>query len=574
MRVMFMKKIIYLVAAALLCMSCDSFLETENLTKKNTSNFPRTATDAENMLTGVYSILTQSTSSVQYSYFFVSEIASDDRFGGGGENDKEFQGADHLLNVGPDYYKSFWTASYKGVFRANMALQTMDDCEIDESIKNQYKAEIHFLRAYFFHQLAEMFGEVPLMMTPEAINKERTNIDLIYGQIAYDLKQAIAMLPATKYSNTVSGRVTKWAAEALMSRVFLFYTGFYNKTELPLGDGTGEANSGTVTKSEVISWIDDCVANGGHELVDDYRRLWAYSNPHTAKDYDFVKDLAESGKTWVLDGTTNPEHVFSLKYSTLGGWSNAYANRYCLFFGFRNDNGFENTFPFGQGWGGGPVNSTLWNEWEKAEPDDIRRKASIIDVVEECDNYMFGQDTQMDDTGYWQKKYIALRAYDGSGELKNTFASLMWGMPDDFSMGHPQDICIIRFADVLLMQSELKENADGINQVRSRVNLPAVNYSAQALRQERRFELAFEGRRWADIRRWGVASELLDKQVGVSIYNRGVAEKQKNFGSGYANRYNETKGFFPLPYSEIQLSAGVLTQTPGWGGTEHEYHGW
>jgi len=569
-----MKKIIYLAVAALVCVSCDSFLETENITKKDTTNFPKTVSDADNMLTGIYATLSQAGSSPDQSYFFVSEMASDDRFGGGGENDKTFQASDHLMNSGPDQYKNFWTYRYRGIFRANMAFTTIDNCEIDEDTKNVYKGEFHFLRGYFYHELAEMFGEVPLMLTPEAINIPRTNIDLVYGQIAYDLKQAIQLLPSTKYSNTVSGKMTKWGAEALMARVFLFYTGFYGKSELPLGDGTGEANSGTVTKSEVTAWIDDCIANSGHSLVDDYRRLWTYSNPHTAKDYEFVKDMAESGKTWILDGSTNPEHIFVVKHSTMGGWGNGFANRYCLYFGLRNDNGFENTFPFGQGWGAGPVNSTLWNEWEKAEPEDTRRKASIAFMDDECPGYMYGQDTQMDETGYWQKKYIAIRAYDSNNNLRNTFASLMWSVSDDFSMGHVQDLSIIRFADVLLMQSELKENADGINQVRARVNLPPVSYSLAALQQERRFELAFEGRRWADIRRWGIAGEVLGKQTGVSILNRGVKDKQKDFGSGYTNRYNETKGFFPLPYSEIELSAGVLTQTPGWGGTEHEYHGW
>jgi len=152
----------------------------------------------------------------------------------------------------------------------------------------------------------------------------------------------------------------------------------------------------------------------------------------------------------------------------------------------------------------------------------------------------------------------------------------MWTNDDGFQLRQVQDLIVIRFADVLLMQSELKEDVAGINRVRERAKLPAIaSYSLDALKRERRFELAFEGRRWADIRRWGDAAELLGKQAGVNIYNRGLPDIMKNFGSGYATRYSETGGgFFPLPQTEIDLSDGVLVQTPGWGTAAQEFTGW
>ena len=68
-----------------------------------------------------------------------------------------------------------------------------------------------------------------------------------------------------------------------------------------------------------------------------------------------------------------------------------------------------------------------------------------------------------------------------------------------------EDLYIIRFADVLLMHSELTGNADNMNRVRARAGLPAIGYSLEALQQERRHELAFEGQRFQDIRRWHIA---------------------------------------------------------------------
>jgi hypothetical protein len=421
-----------------------------------------------------------------------------------------------------------------------------------------------------------MFGEIPLALSTAPVNTPRTEVDLVYGQIAYDLKQAINMLPTVKYNATESGHATKWAAEALMARVFLFYTGFYNKTELPLGNGLGE-NEGSVSRAEAVSWIDDCIANSGHGLIDDFRRIWAYSNKYTAPEYDFVKDLADAGKTWVPDGNENPEHVFVVKCSKMANWGTitGYSNQYLIHFGLRADNGGEDTFPFGVGWGAGPVNPTLWTEWEKAEPNDVRRKASILDVSAETKNFVFGADKQVEEAGFWQKKFAGIRAHDSEGTLKNTFATLQWGREDDdFQLGHVQDLLVIRFADVLLMQSELKADADGLNKIRARAGLSAKSYSLDAVKNERRFELAFEGRRWADIRRWGDAAALLAKQQGVAIYNRGLPDVMRAFGGGYAQRYEETKGFFPLPVSEIDLSEGVLTQTPGWGTAAAEYPGW
>jgi len=64
------------------------------------------------------------------------------------------------------------------------------------------------------------------------------------------------------------GRANKWSAEALMARVFLFYTGYYETTDLPLVGG------GSVTKTEVVTWLEDCRDNSGYQLMPEFRNLW------------------------------------------------------------------------------------------------------------------------------------------------------------------------------------------------------------------------------------------------------------------------------------------------------------
>ncbi len=115
-----------------------------------------------------------------------------------------------------------------------------------------------------------------------------------------------------------------------------------------------------------------------------------------------------------------------------------------------------------------------------------------------------------------------------------------------------------------------------MNAVRKRANLPAVTYSVDALRQERRHELAFEAIRWGDMRRYGKAYCIaaLESQLGQAIYNNGVATTMKDQGAGYRARYEATYGFRPYPQKEISLSNGVLTQKSGWDACSALFTSW
>ncbi|SFK42269.1 SusD family protein [Porphyromonadaceae bacterium KH3CP3RA] len=567
------KKILHIaltVCFILIFAGCEDFLDTESYTKQNTSNFPITLEDAKKSLTGIYSTLSLAISNVADTHFYMAELASDDRFGGGGENDKDMQGFDKLMNTKPNRFGTYWEARYKGIFRANMALETMDNCEDweSEAQKNHFKGEAHFLRALFYFELSQTFGEVPLVLKTEAENIPKTPADETYAQIASDLKNAIEMMYSTPYTSVEAGHATKWAAEALMARVFLFYTGYYGKDALPLPEGEG-----SISRAQVIEWLTDCINNSGHDLVSDYRNLWPYTNEYTVEKYSFTKD---KGLRWEDDG--NKETVFAVKFGTSVDWGDqftlGYSNQYNLHFGLRSGNGSESTFPFGQGWGAGPVNSELWNEWRQTEPTDPRRTASILNIETELTDYEWGADKQMEETGYWQKKYIPITAYDEENKFVVSYAVLKDGANVDYQLAHTQDLVLIRFADVLLMHSELAQDATGLNRVRARVGLSPVAYSLEVLKKERRWELAFEGLRYFDLMRWGDAATQLARQEGVAIKNRGVDAVMRAFGGGYQARYEATGGFWPIPDSQIQLSDGVLVQNEGWGTTAAEFIGW
>lgn len=574
-----MKKYQLYMAAALLSFSmssCNDALDSENYTESNTANFPTTMADAEMLVTSMYANLNHIASQPANSYLMVSELASDDRFGGGaGPSDATL---DHLMYTDDTQFDFTWKMHYKGVYYANLAIEGLLKMEqegkvSDEEAYRQMLGEAYYMRAYYYHELAELFGRVPLIVsTTQDPNSPQASADELYAQMGTDLKQAISLMSSKKYNEYVlAGHATKWAAEALMARVWMFYTGFYQKDAMPSTDGS-------ISKAEVVAWIEDCIQNSGHALVGDFRNLWPYTNEYTVDDYAYTKDVTGiDGQRLRWAGNGNQEEVFAIKFCNFCGYTfenqEGYSNYYVPFFGLWGTNGDENTFPFGNGNGMGSVTPCLWNEWTESEPGDLRLRASIIRVEDELSDYNDAHTTgQWEDTGMWGKKMIpvlAKAAYERQGVWRN---SIFWAAYPEFDVAnnygitnwgaHFQDLMIIRFADVLLMHSELTGDATSMNKVRARAGLDPVTYSLEALQRERRHELAFEGTRWGDIRRWHIAEQALTAQNGAAMNNAGRQTVMRD--GRYAQRYQQTQGFFPIPLAQIQLSKGVLTQNEGW----------
>lgn len=551
---------------ALLMTGCNDFLNTENLTKKDSSNFPSTESDAEKSLTGIYSTLREMTSDCEgQNIYIVSEVLSDDRFGGGGPDDRYAQALDHLKKSSDNMFSDIWKINYRGIYRCNSLLESIDNVTFDSTdSKNKIEGETYFLRAYFYFNLCKSFGKVPLITTSVSGNEKQAETAKLYALMGSDLQKAISLLPSTSYndiSTTELGHVTKWAAEAMLARVFLFYTGYYEQTSMPSGDKT-------ISKDEVATDLKDCIDHSGHKLVPDFRNLWPYANKYTKADYPYSKD---NDLSWVGDDGGNYEAMFEIKYSASASWDNSdsYSNNEVdLFFSPRETDGsVENNFPLGIGWGYGTINPTMVNDWKTAEPNDLRLKASILDTKDETPNYVWGADKQYNETGYWEKKYatINVKTTDASGNtIFENYSCLQYpNISTDYQLNNIQDIVVIRFADVLLMYSELTQTVDGINQVRSRAGLtPIAAYTDVALRNERRWELAFEGLRWYDLLRWHIAGDALAKQNGVSMENN--SEQTTMDMSDIKQRVADTGGFLQIPQTQIDLSNGTLVQNAGW----------
>ncbi len=148
----------------------------------------------------------------------------------------------------------------------------------------------------------------------------------------------------------------------------------------------------------------------------------------------------------------------------------------------------------------------------------------MLDIAAELPNYAKGQWDFVMESNYWGKKYNGISAHDGN-KYYNDYSVIMYGNKDNQQLSHGDDLIFIRFADVLLMMSELTEDAEYMNRVRRRAGLEEKPYSLENLQKERRHELAFEGLRWNDMRRWGAAytKAALESQIGAPIYNFGNA---------------------------------------------------
>lgn len=575
-----MKKILYIILFALIFTGCDDFLNYDPLTDKTSANFPGTSEEVMQMMAGIYTTMNNEHQLTDMSYLFVCEVASDEKLGGGGVNDVKAQAYEAFMYSDPDMLNHNWETTYEGIHRANFAIEKLDALTegiLSEEDKNQFKGEALFLRAFFYHRLATLYGSVPLKITTEMADLGGASADEIFGQIASDLKAAVSLLPNKPYSNTTEGHVTRWAAQAMMARVWLFYTGFYQKADLPLAEG------GSVTKQEVITMLGECISNSGHTLVGDFHELWPYTNELTIQDYPYIQDyMTETGKTLKYasdNGARNPETLFALKFSNFADWDirRGYANQYQLYFALRGLQSLANTYPFAGGWGqGNSIPKPVVDQWLSDEPNDPRLWASVLDIEAELPNYAKGQWDFVMESNYWGKKYNGISARSGE-QYFNDYSVLMYNNKDNQQLSHGDDLIFIRFADVLLMMSELTEDAQYMNRVRLRAGLEEKPYSLENIQKERRYELAFEGLRWNDMRRWGdsYAKTALESQIGAPIYNYGNAAVYNGVikNMNYSSRYDETKGFFPIPQSQINLSNGMLEQIAGYGDGKGLYPG-
>lgn len=541
--------------------SCSDFLDTTNLYEKDMNSYYNTEKDITEATAGVYNALF--VGGIFSEEHMASELMGDLLLGGGGTDDVEAHEVDAFKHTFVDTYKDLWVGTYNGANRCNTIIEAVSSKEgFTEEFKNKTLGEIYFMRGFLYFTAAKFFGGMPLILTTDADRKApRATFEETFIQIMSDMNEGVKLLPPMKASEVPAsnwGHANKYVAEAMLARVFLYYTGYMTNIEGKATSSVTLLDGTTLDNSTVASYLKDVIDNSGYALVSDFRNLWPYSQVNKQSGTDVLPWAAKLGLEWVgQDGFNGPqgcntETMFSKRYTTTD-WNRGqqYTNRFVLFTGVRDVAGA----PFHQGWGWCTVHPAFVKSWSD---DDPRKWGSILDLNDSEQAVSWNPNSGTQVTGYLNKKYQTL-AVNGADGVKGLFYYLCGNSGVDMQTWHGQDFIYMRYADVLLMHSELTGDATGLNAVRARAGLEPVAYSLDALKEERLHEFAFEGIRWFDLVRWGdVANGKNFYGSECDVINVGVPGK-------YSVSYRpEIKGLVSIPESEIALSNGVYEQNPGW----------
>ncbi|SOE23201.1 Starch-binding associating with outer membrane [Spirosomataceae bacterium TFI 002] len=403
-----------------------------------------------------------------------------------------------------------WDPLYQGIFRANTVMKELEGRdfgnEIDETKRKELIVEAKFLRAWAFFNLVQLFGDVPLPLTPtttvEGAQLPRTPIADVYKQIILDLKDAEAGLPKDKRGEAEKGRPIQATAKFLLAKVYLTMAG------LPLQDQTTMALAQTKLQ-EVISLEGSAQ---GYSLLTSYEDAVRIDN--------------------------NDERIFAMQQTQS---SADQGTAFGHVWGARNR--FDPSLGIGQFHGG--YSKAFYDSFDST---DLRRDVTMV--------YQY-----VDNQGN-------LLTYD-SGPSYNPRWGIFQNKYVDFDQsccdGDP-DMIIYRYSDALLMAAEIENSLKGptataygyLNRVRARASASVAPAGMSKLQfadyiyEERFKELSFEFQEVYDIRRLGKVQEAL------SQHPENITFQPTN--TAYSPNFN----LWPLPISEVQSNPNIQSNNPGW----------
>lgn len=438
----------------------------------------------------------------------MSDLRSDDIFKGGGDagDQRQLYLLSLFTSTPQELPEGLWAILYSGIARANNAISACENAvEVPEEKVNQYKAEAHFLRAYYTHWLWKFWGNVPYfeepLTTPPYMTRQYT-ADEIYAEIMQDIDVATTdgWLPmSTTGSNT--GRINKATALMLKARVVM-----YQKDQSRYAEVTADM-------AEIIN-------SNEYDLFGDFAAMWLDENEFCKESIFEVNHLPE-GKIWA------------------NGWQ-GYGTNLPAFISPNGLNTGNKTGDFKGGWGFGPVRQSTWDIYEGG---DTRREGSINKW--EPEQYT----ARFQDTGLFMAKYAARVGYNPQG---------------DVDLNYCNNLRIFRYAEALLTYAEMvvmhgQSPVGGItaqaclDEVRLRAfgKASSIPATTENIKLERRREFVGEGMRFWDIVRWGDTALLTEN---LTEYNS-------------VRSWNDNWKYLPIPQSEIDKTAGTefaLQQNPGY----------
>lgn len=478
---------IYLLSIATLGMlqfSCEKFLTIDSPTGVSDEQWWNTESDAYNALATVYAGIPGGSSGRNIMYY--SGLTDESVHRG------DFKGAydDYTRGLATSRWgvaQSLWADDYTCIRRSNRFLENVDKVFMDAGLKERMVLEARALRAYYHMELMLVFGDIPLLthsLTVEENKQARTPSSEVIKFIVDELTLCAEHLPKT-YTNADRHRVTSGTCWALLARLGL-YTKDYQLAK--------EASKKVIDSKVYKLW------KNTNNIALSFSELFSYTGELNDERIFFKENGCNNawtsfapygigGETYLSPTNTVVDNFETKQGKTiyeLGGDSLAIYKKQPNYKNNRDPRMSASVFVPNESFQG------------KYPLDPFYNPADKIGL------------TKSTATGFWIKKYIDPR--------------------DQQSKSGTLDFMIIRYAEILLIYAEAmielnewnnSEAIKAINEVRERATMPAVNmimYNSQSrmrelIRRERQAELAFEGGRYFDIRRWGIDTEVLNGQV-------------------------------------------------------------
>ena len=566
-----MKKITLLYISACLALSSCYKLDTVPYSQVSGNTFWQTEEQALAGVLGIYNDLKkENTFGIQFAYDDLTDVGLGYDVGFGDVIAGTF--TDRTGTV-----TNRWKSGYDLIQRANHAIGNIQNMEIDAEKKNIMISEAKFLRALMYFQLSNLFGGLPIYDEQVDLNKDfaelknpRSSLADVQKFILEDLNFAIQNLPV-KYEDKYLGRITKGAAVALRGKVYLYQKNWTN----------------------AIQDFEDIVYNKSadynYSLSADYSSLFKMEGDNSAESIFSIQNMGGTGFPYGM-----PMAFYMGSRSTFGScWNNVMPST-------RFADSYENKDGSPFNWDDYYPNYNTDNEVKKVAmmathtngtythlPDtakireiyanrDPRMNQTLVVPYSDYLGWNANQERNM-------KLILATGVNENFGQIRNNrgWLTYMWRkfVPEGNLKGAltdrahtPINFPIIRLADVLLMLSEAyNENGElnkaitELNKVRARSNMPGINSGSAFLTvvnkqdmqirisHERKVELAAEGHRYFDLKRWNQLSEVSNNFIEKSIVGDNLLTR------GYQSRH----ALWPIPGAEIEMNPN-LTQNQGW----------
>jgi len=533
-------------AILLLLVSCNQ-LDLTPTNKFTDQNYWTSADKASSVLSMAYSQMFNS------GYYFSNENLTDNLYQDRGNSDEKIFTLGQA-NSALNRFANEWSDCYAGIKTCHTFLENVDRVpNMDETLKSRMKAEARFIRAFLYFRLANQYGDVPLFdhnltLEESAVLSRNPKADVI-AFVRDELNAIVNDIPTKQqYAAVDNGRITKGAVMMLLARTYLYENDWTNVAAICEGimNGTygqyslfpdylglflpGDENYSNKYNSEVILDIEYALGS----------RTWS--------DYYDAIPLTEGGRISAF----TPTQELVDDYIMLNGKGITDSGS-----GYDENNPYVNRDP--------RLNSIVYDgyRWQKKDGTfdiiHIQPGSSVAAGLEKptIDEYV-GPGQNSSASGYYLRKWYDPLAPQG--------------------MASGLNLILMRYADVLLMYAEAKNelgqmNADiwskTIGAIRARAGFTdaaALNYPDSGsnlqsiIRRERRCELAIEGLRLFDIRRWKTAETVMNGTPhGAKFVNSNTQYIVLGTRSFDPNR----SYLFAVPQSQIDIDKN-LTQNPGY----------